>query len=438
MTRRPMTITAAMLLGLATLAAPPLSAQGRRAWGRVSFLANTSTTTPDAGESSSFGEFATTVTFHSAEDDTDSFEYGLDTRLAGYAAEGRDPRVSVYDAWVGRRMMDGRLIVRGGHMWVNEVGGLGSIAGGLVEWRRKVPAGTLRVAGFAGLEPRVFAGGYVPDVWRAGGHVTLEGRAGRRHTAGYVTIRNSGFTERSVLTTTNYLPVAGKVFVYQAAEIDLAGPAGQGSGGLTYFFINGRATVAPRVDLQGTYHRGRSIDTRTITVDQANGRPVSVQALDGLLYESVTSRVTVEAARGVRVFGGLGRDRTDRDADATRRYNAGFHVSGRALAGADLTVSYSRMDRGRPGSYGSWYVSAGRSVSARIYLSGDFSSSLAITRFTRSDGVVIETRPETKRFSVTALANLTRSLSLLVTAEHTRDTGAHENRLLAGLTWRVP
>ena len=224
-------------------------------------------------------------------------------------------------------------------------------------------------------------------------------------------IRDANLTERSVLTTTNYVPVGQRVFVYQSAEIDLQGPAGQSGGGLTYFFVNARASATKQVELQGTYHRGRSIDTRTITIDQLNGRPVPLKSLEGLLFESASGRVTVQVIHGVRVFAGYGRDKNNRDSDTTGRFTAGGYASSLLRSGVDLTVSLSRIDRGAPGSYNSWFFSLGRSLGRRVYLSGEYSSSLSVIRFTRSDGVIVETRPETRRYGVNGNINLTRVFS---------------------------
>ncbi len=59
----------------------------------------------------------------------------VDSRGAGYSREERDPRVSVYEAWMGVRRRGGRLAVRGGHLWIADLGALGSLAGAQVEWR---------------------------------------------------------------------------------------------------------------------------------------------------------------------------------------------------------------------------------------------------------------------------------------------------------------
>lgn len=432
---RPLTVAT---LALAVLGAPsPGRAQVGRAWGRVSFFTTTTRVTPEAGDTRSWTEFVTTATYRTAEDDRDGTEFGLDARLAGYSIEGRDPRVSIYDAWVGTKLLDGAVRVRGGQLWLNELGGLGAIAGGTVEYRRPTRAGRLRVAGFGGLEPKAYDTGYVNDVTRLGGYAALDGKGARRNIVGYVLVRDADLVERSVITTTNYVPVGRSVFLYQAAEIDLQGPAGQGSGGLTYFFVNARVSPASRVDLQGTYHRGRSIDARTITLDQLNGRPVAPSSLEGLLFESASGRLTVEIARGVRVYGGLGRDRNSRDSEPSNRLNAGAQAASLLGSGVDATVSISRIDRDTAGSFDSWYVSAGRSMGPSVYLSGDFTSALSVLRLARSDGFVVETRPRSQRFSGTAIVNLNRSLSLLATAEHTTDDEAAENRLMLGLTCRL-
>ena len=119
-----------------------------------------------------------------------------------------------------------------------------------------------------GSNPRFFQPGYTPGIVKVGGYAALDGQGARRHVVGYVNIRNGGLTERSVLSFTNYLPLGKRFYVYQAAEYDLSGPAGQGHGGLTYFFANARAQASSRLEILGTFRRGRSIDVRTITQDQ--------------------------------------------------------------------------------------------------------------------------------------------------------------------------
>jgi hypothetical protein len=430
-------VTGAALL-VALVHSGPAHAQAGRAWGRVAFFADTSRLSPNEGESRSLDEFVTTVTYRSAEPPGTGVDFGLDTRFAGYSGSDRDPRVSIYDAWAGARLMGGAVRVRAGQMWLSELGGIGAIAGGVVEYRRPLSSGQLRFAGFGGLEPKAYEAGYVSDVRRYGGYGAFDGKGSERSVVGWVLVRNQNLTERSVLTTTNYVPIGKTVFVYQAAEVDLQGPAGQGSGGLTYFFTNARIAPTPRVDVQATYHRGRSIDARTITLDQLNGRAIPPRTLDGLLFESAGARVTVEVVRGVRIFGGFGQDKNNADSEPANRVTAGAYTSNVARSGLDATVSFARTDRGTPGSFDSWYVSVGRSISAKVYLSGDYTSSLSVLRTNGTDGLIVETRPHTDRFSASAIVNLTRLVSLLFTGERTNDDTYAETRLLAGLSYRLP
>lgn len=126
--------------------------------------------------------------------------------------------------------------------------GTGSVAGTQVEWRTAASGRRVRIGGFGGLEPKVLELGYARAVRRYGGYVTVEGAGLRRHTAGYVTIRQGALAERSVLVTTNYMPVGRRLFIYQSAEVDLRGPGGQGRGGLGYVFANVRITPRQRCE----------------------------------------------------------------------------------------------------------------------------------------------------------------------------------------------
>jgi len=414
------------------------TAQTSRAWGRLSFFTDSARVTPGPEGGASLTTFIGTATYRSAELAGDGVEFAVDSRGAGYSREERDPRVSVYEAWMGVRRRGGRLAVRGGHLWIADLGALGSLAGAQVEWRSAASGRRVRIGGFGGLEPRVLELGYARDVRRYGGYVTVEGDGFRRHTAGYVTIRHGALTERSVLTTTNYVPVGRRVFIYQSAEVDLRGPGGQGRGGLAYAFANARVTPARRLDVQATYHRGRSIDARTITQDILDGRPVADKALEGLLFESLSTRVTVEIVRGTRVHATIGRDRTSHDSESARRLGAGVHVSNLARTGVDAAATYSRIDRGLSGTYDAYYVSVGRSIGPRVYLSGDYTSSLSLVRFTRSNGLIVETRPETDRLSGSAVVNVTSRVSLLLTVDRTAEVASTEHRVLAGLSYRLP
>ena len=50
------------------------------------------------------------------------------------------------------------------------------------------------------------------------------------------------------------------------------------AGSLTYFFVNARYTANRCLEIQGSYHRGRSFDSRSIVRDQLDGRPVGSAA----------------------------------------------------------------------------------------------------------------------------------------------------------------
>ncbi len=258
----------------------------------------------------------------------------------------------------------------------------------------------------------------------------------RRHVAGFVHIRDEGVTERSVLSFTNFLPLGKQVFVYQAAEYDLDGPGIPDTGALTYFFANGRYVVNRWVELQGLYHHGRSIDSRSIVRDQLDGRPIDPKALDGLRFESITARATVSVGRWLRLFGGYGQDRNNREDEASGRLTYGAYASNVLRTGIDVTASDSRIDRGANGWYDSWYVSVGRSFGSRVYLTGDYSSSLSFYRFTSAAGFTIESQPTTRRLALSSVINTTRTTSILITGERVLYDDGAQTRILSGLTWR--
>jgi hypothetical protein len=422
----------------ALLPGAPALAQAPHPWGRVSFMADGVTTTDNGTRLPGFTELVGSFTFASPYLDKGGTEYKFDIRTAGYpSTENRATRVSLYDAYIGHRFANGALDVRVGQMWLTDLGGLGSLGGGLVEYRLKDVAGFQRVrfGAFGGAEPQILDAGYVSNVTKGGAYVAFDGEGSWRDVVGVVAVRDAGFTERLVLTTTNFLPLGKRVFVYQAAEIDLTGPAGQGSGGLTYFFVNARVSPSDRIELQGTYHRGRSIDARTITLDQLNGRPVSARALEGLLYESALGRVTVTLFKGFRVFGGYAQDRNNFEDAPTGRATFGFFTTNLLKTGLDVRVSDNRMTR--PGSsYDAWDASVGRNLAPHVYLSFDYSSSLAVLQVTSLGGFQVEQRPRTTRYALTGLFSLNRWLSLLLSGEHLRDGTLTQIRWLSGLTCR--
>jgi hypothetical protein len=416
----------------------PAPAPIRPAWGRVSFFTNTSSTTSGA-TSNSFSELIGTATFESPSGEGIGYEYRADVRFAGYPnSDSRSRRISIYDAYVGGRFRDGTLGVRVGQMWLNELGGLGSVGGAMVEMgqpqRRK--RGRWRAALFGGLEPKVLDAGFVSNILKAGGLVAFDGVDLRRHVLGFVTLRNEGMTERSVIIVNNLLPVSKKLFVYQAAEYDVKSAGLQAPGSLTYLFANARFTANSHVELQGSYHRGRSIDSRTIVRDQLDGRAVEPRLLDGLRFESANARVTVTLTPGIRVYGGYGRDKNNHDEAASNRYTYGLFASNLLGTALDVTASDSRMERAGGSSYNSWYLSIGRSLNRRLYLSGDYGSSVSVLRFVTSGGFLIETRPQTRRLAASALFNVNRGASILATVERLTDGDSTQTRLMSGLSYR--
>jgi len=158
--------------------------------------------------------------------------------------------VSIYDAYLGARFSGGRVGVRAGQMWLNELGGLGAVGGGMIEvgQPRRERRGRWRAVAFGGLEPKVLEAGYVTNVLKAGAFAAFDGVRARRHVLGFVTLRNQGLTERSVIVVSNLLPVTRKLFVYQAAEYDVKSAGVEAPGSLTYFFGNARYTASRHVE----------------------------------------------------------------------------------------------------------------------------------------------------------------------------------------------
>ena len=321
-------------------------------------------------------------------------------------------------------------------MWLNDLGGLGSVGGGLFEIGQQPRQGRGRWRGvlFAGLEPKVMDVGYVSSVTKGGVFAAFDGAGLRRHVVGFVTLRDRGVTERSVIVVNNLLPLGKKLFVYQAGEYDVK-TAGVSGGNLTYLFANARYTANRYLEIQGSYHRGRSFDSRSIVRDQLDGRPVDPRLLDGLRFESANARVTVSVTSSVRLFGGYGRDRNNHDEAASNRFTYGLFASNLFGSGLDVSGADSRMQRPGGNSFDSWYVSAGRSFTRRLYLSGDYGSSISVLRFLTSSGFLIETRPHTRRLAVSGLLHMTRGTSLLTTAERLTDGASTQTRFQSGVMY---
>jgi hypothetical protein len=195
-------------------------------------------------------------------------------------------------------------------------------------------------------------------------------------------------------------------------------------------------SASSRVELQATYNRGRALDARQLTADLINGRALSTEALEGLKYESAGGRVTVEVIRRVHVYAGYTRDRNNRDEAPTARILVGGHAGNVLGSGFDVSGSDSRIERST-GPYHSTYVSIGHSLGRSVYLSADYSTSLSVVHFLRSDGVVIETKPSTRRYSGSGSVTLNRHFSLLGTVDYTIDDTMTEIRALSGLSYRI-
>lgn len=442
MTRRTI-CECACLAGLLLLASPrPSRSQSAaaRPSGRVSVYVNSAGRTWEDGNRQRDSDISTGVTFESPRTDDNGVEFRVDLRHTRYSATGRTDRLSVYDGFAGGRFGgETQVRLRAGHMWLQDLGTMGSLAGGLIEvgQHRDITDGRFRAGFFSGLEPKIYATGYATDVRKYGGYAAYESGYLRRHVVGYTTVTQGAATERSVLSITNFIPAGRAFFAYQAAEYEVKGPAnGTAQPGLSYFLTNIRVSPSTRVELNGTYNRGRSLDARQLTDDVINGRAITAQAIEGLHYESAGGRVTVEVVPRLRLYAGYSRDRTNREDTATGRVLLGGHAGNVFGSGLDLSGSDSRVER-PAGPYHSRYFSVGRSVGRAVYLSMDYSTSLSVVRFLRSDGVLIETRPSTRRYSGSGSITLNRSLSLLTTLDYTVDDDVKEVRVLSGLSYRI-
>ena len=424
----------------ATPAASRAQATSARPTGRVSVYVNTAGRNWNDGARLRDTDISTGATFESPRVEDNGVEFRVDVRHTRYSTPGREDRLSVYDGYAGGRFGGDRQVhIRAGHMWLQDLGTIGSLAGGLLEigQHRDVDEGRFRAGVFSGLEPRIYETGYAPDVRKYGGYAAYESGYLRRHVVGYTTVKQGSATERSVLSFTNYLPAGRAFFAYQVAEYEVNGPAnGTAKAGLSYFLTNVRVSTGRRVELNGTYNRGRSLDARRLTDDVVNGRALTAQAIEGLHYESGGGRVTVEVLPRLRVYAGYSRDRTNREDSATGRALFGGHAGNVFGSGFDLSGSDSRVERAT-GPYHSRYFSVGRSIGRDVYLSMDYSTSLSVIRFLRSDGVIIETRPSTRRYSGSASIVLNRYLSLLATVDQTMDGDLKELRVLSGLSYRI-
>lgn len=428
-----------ILLSVAGTVIPEVAlAQAIPARGRFSLYTGWSERESSDGTTSDLTEVIADLALESNPNSEGIFEYALDVRVAGYPSTNRDQRVSIWEAYVGLQSRDGRWSARLGNMWVRELGGLGSVGGIHGEYRlpSRSAIGLVRFGLFAGLEPESYDAGYVDGVRKGGVYAAVEGDHGRRHVLGYITLRNSSLTERSVVVLNNYIPIANKLHIYQALEYDTQGPGELGDSGLTYIFVNLRYSPSRVVDLQGTYHRGRSIDTRSITQVQIEGRPVSLESLQGLLFESGRARVTVRPIRTVSLWASYGQDQNNRGDSTRDRFQIGATARRVLDTGFDVTVASSHSAEGDE-TCDSLHASIGTSVGSRTYLSLDYNESVAVYHYDDGDGGTIEVRPNTARYSLSCNLNLNRALSFLLVAEMLESDDFDEHRVLGGIVFRI-
>jgi hypothetical protein len=411
----------------------PAVAQSALDWGRIALFGTVLRSKNADGSTYAFNELDASVTVHTPQRDADGAEFSIDARGSEYpSVTDQSSRLTVYDAWVGGRIAHNHVAVRLGQMYVNDLGSLGGVGGLNLEAR----AGPIRFGIFGGLEPKGFDAGYVPDVKKGGAYVAYDGDGGWRDALGFVTIRNQGLAERNVLTTTNFIPIGREFFLFQSAEYDVTGPGGVGTGGLAYFFATARWAPVRAFEIQALYQHGRSVDARTITQDQLAGRPVDSKSLQGFLFDSMGGRVTVEIARGWRVWAGYYKDKNNSDSIDTNRWQFGFSSGNVFGSGFDVFVSDNRTVRPGASSYDAWYFSLGRSLGSRFYVTLDYSTSLSVLQLTDAGGLTIVNRPSSRRYSLSGVWNMTRSFSILATGERLDDDTSTQDRAFLGLNLR--
>lgn len=439
---RPARISASLLAGLSLVLVGSTAARAdiNPHWGRVSIFAQAAQRSETGGENDLFTELVGTFRLKTDAGEEGGLEYAVDTRFAGYpSTEGRSQRVSIYEAYAGWRTKGGAFGVRAGQVWLDELGALGSLGGVAAEARpfRMLPLGLgeMRIGAFYGWEPKIMEAGYASQVNKFGGYITVQGEGARKHVLGYVNIRNQGLTERSVLVFSNYVPVKRVFYLYQAMEYDLQGPAGQGGARLRYFFANARYSPLRLIEVQGIYHRGRSIDARTIADLVHSGSRVSESALEGFLFESIGGRLTVRMLPGFQIFAGAARERTNEQDEKRNRLRFGLFSSNVFKTGINLRLTHTRFSQAGRSSYRSWYFSIGKTIDRSLYLEGFYNSSVSVLRYYGSQ-VQVETRPQTDLLGLSSVIYLKRRVSLLLTLERTWGDLPSELRALSGISYR--
>ena len=308
-------------------------------WGRVALFGNVTQLTGADLSKSTLSQWSAAITLHSASNQSGGFEYGLDFRGSQYISSDRGNLESLYNAYIGGRTPGGVFGARIGQMWLDELRSLGAVGGLYLELAQKeaTAIGRFRLGLFGGLEPKVQEVGYFTKVRKAGAFVALEGPDARRSVLGYVQVRNDTLQERSVVVLNNFFPIGRTVSIYQAGEYDIAPPAGQGKSGLNYFLVDARWQASRVIELQALYHYGLSIDARTLTDDQINGRPIDPRLVEGFLFESVGSPLSISVTPTVRLYGGYAAEKRNRSDATIGRISAGLFASDLFHSGLDLS-----------------------------------------------------------------------------------------------------
>ena len=410
-------------------------------YGRVALFGNVTQLTRSDLSKSTLSQWSAALTLHSASNQDGGFEYAVDYRGSQYPDSSRDDLNSLYNAYVGGRTPGGVFGARIGQMWLDELGSLGSVGGVYLSLAQKDPTsiGRFRLGLFGGVEPKVQQIGYFDKVRKAGGFVALDGYDALRSVLGYVQVRNDKLLERSVIVLNNYIPIGRTISIYQAGEYDVAPPAGQGKTGLNYFLVNARWQASRVIEVQALYHYGLSIDARSLTDDQIHGRPIDPRLLDGFLFESAGGRLSFTVTPTIRLYAGYAAEKRNRSDATIGRITAGLFASDLFRTGFDLSVSENRYQRTTgQGDDNAVYVSLGRSIGPQVYLTAEYSTSVAFLQFTDSGGVTVVSQPSFQRYALSGVANLSRAFSLLLTLEHIRGDQRvdEENRALLGLSFR--
>ncbi len=327
-------------------------------------------------------------------------EYRLNLRQS--MRSSRTPPLVVNDGYVGYRFgAQGQVRVRAGHMWLpDSARRAGSRADSSRPPAAPVGRGVRRARRSVRRPrgPRLHHGlcAERPESRRlCGARTGIPAAAHRRlhaHPAG-------AFVERSVVTVTNFVPMG-------FAGLHLPG------GGVRPH----RSRQRRGTSRAGVPARQRARDCRTAGRSAGHGPagPIDRRAHVDRRTAQRTRRDAGAPRRPAVRVGGRTRDRRSRAKHPHLRWLHPRPGQPKRSAHRPPAHRWTRGKRGwfRPGrvrlefahrlpagDYHSSYVSIGHSLGRRGYLSVDYATSLSVVRFIRSDGVVIDTRPRTRRVS---------------------------------------